>query len=89
VLGAYLDERLCGIVHYLFHRSCWTTGDYCYLQESPASEFSFSRCFHSWSFAFVHARIGVIMGRAWDRPGMFRRPITLAVSRCKASLVCA
>ena len=23
----------CGIVHYLYHRSCWTVGDYCYLQD--------------------------------------------------------
>jgi len=22
-----------GIVQYLFHRSCWTIGDYCYLQD--------------------------------------------------------
>jgi GNAT superfamily N-acetyltransferase len=38
VLGAYMDDRLCGIVHYLFHRSCWTIGDYCYLQDLFVAE---------------------------------------------------
>lgn len=33
VLGAYSGGRLIGIVQYLFHRSCWTIGDYCYLQD--------------------------------------------------------
>ena len=33
LIGAYAGDRLVGIVHYLFHRSCWTIGDYCYLQD--------------------------------------------------------
>ena len=28
-----VDGKLLGIVHYLYHRSCWTAGDYCYLQD--------------------------------------------------------
>jgi GNAT superfamily N-acetyltransferase len=38
VLGAYMGGRLCGIVHYLFHRSCWTIGNYCYLQDLFVAE---------------------------------------------------
>jgi GNAT superfamily N-acetyltransferase len=33
LIGAYLKGRLVGIVHYLYHRSCWTVRDYCYLQD--------------------------------------------------------
>jgi GNAT superfamily N-acetyltransferase len=32
-LGAYERDQLLGIVHYLFHRSFWTVGNYCYLQD--------------------------------------------------------
>ena len=33
LLGAYVGGKLVGIVQYLYHRSCWTIGDYCYLQD--------------------------------------------------------
>ena len=33
VLGAFLSGKLVGIVHYIFHRSTWTIGNYCYLQD--------------------------------------------------------
>ncbi len=32
-LGAVHNGRLVGITHYIFHRSTWTIGDYCYLQD--------------------------------------------------------
>jgi GNAT superfamily N-acetyltransferase len=38
VLGAFQAGQLIGIVHYLFHRSSWTIGDYCYLQDLYVSE---------------------------------------------------
>lgn len=30
---AEVDSKLIGMVHYIFHRSCWTEGDYVYLQD--------------------------------------------------------
>jgi GNAT superfamily N-acetyltransferase len=30
---AEADGRIVGMVHYIRHRSCWTTGDYVYLQD--------------------------------------------------------
>lgn len=33
LLGAYVDGALTGIVQYLLHRSTWTVGNYCYLQD--------------------------------------------------------
>ena len=33
VLGAFEGTQMLGIVHMIFHRSCWTAGPYCYLQD--------------------------------------------------------
>ena len=30
---AVIDGRCVGLVHFIRHRSCWTEGDYCYLQD--------------------------------------------------------
>jgi GNAT superfamily N-acetyltransferase len=30
---AFLDGRAVGLVHFIQHRSCWTSGDYMYLQD--------------------------------------------------------
>jgi len=36
-MGAFLaldgSDRAVGTVHWILHRSCWTMGDYCYLQD--------------------------------------------------------
>ncbi|MEG3127254.1 GNAT family N-acetyltransferase [Pantoea cypripedii] len=37
-LVAEENGELLGLVHYLTHRSTWTTGDYCYLQDLFVSE---------------------------------------------------
>ncbi len=37
-LGAYADEQLRGIVHYILHRSTWSIGGYCYLQDLFVAE---------------------------------------------------
>ncbi len=38
LLGAYVDGKLTGIVQYLYHRSTWTPGNYCYLQDLFVSD---------------------------------------------------
>jgi GNAT superfamily N-acetyltransferase len=35
-MGSFVAEasgKLVGIAHWIAHRSCWTAGDYCYLQD--------------------------------------------------------
>lgn len=38
LLGAFDGERLLGIVHFIYHRSTWTIGPYCYLQDLFTAE---------------------------------------------------
>ncbi len=38
LLGAYVEGELTGIVQFLFHRSTWTPGNYCYLQDLFVAE---------------------------------------------------
>ncbi|MCM2504995.1 GNAT family N-acetyltransferase [Aureimonas altamirensis] len=35
---AFEDDKPLGLVHYIFHRSTWTVGDYCYLQDLFVAE---------------------------------------------------
>ncbi|WP_181701673.1 GNAT family N-acetyltransferase [Chthonobacter albigriseus] len=35
---AWRGGRAVGLVHFIRHRSCWTTGDYCYLQDLFVAE---------------------------------------------------
>lgn len=37
-LAAVMEGRIVGLVHYIFHRSCWTAGPYCYLQDLYTEE---------------------------------------------------
>jgi GNAT superfamily N-acetyltransferase len=37
-LGCFDGTSLIGIVHYIFHRSTWTIGNYCYLQDLFTAE---------------------------------------------------
>jgi GNAT superfamily N-acetyltransferase len=37
-LVAQRDGEIVGIVHYIFHRSTWTSGPYCYLQDLFTAE---------------------------------------------------
>lgn len=35
---AWHDGKAIGLVHWIYHRSCWTSGNYCYLQDLFVSE---------------------------------------------------
>ncbi|MDH4655925.1 MULTISPECIES: GNAT family N-acetyltransferase [unclassified Pseudomonas] len=35
---AWQGGKAVGLVHFIYHRSCWTVGDYCYLQDLYVAE---------------------------------------------------
>ena len=35
---AWRGDEAVGLVHFIYHRSCWTPGDYCYLQDLFVAE---------------------------------------------------
>lgn len=35
---AFDGDKAVGLVHWIYHRSCWTVGDYCYLQDLFVAE---------------------------------------------------
>ena len=35
---AWRNGEAVGLVHFIYHRSCWTVGDYCYLQDLYVAE---------------------------------------------------
>ena len=35
---AWHDGKAIGLVHWIYHRSCWTSGNYCYLQDLFVAE---------------------------------------------------
>ena len=37
-LGGYVDDKLIGFAHYLFHRSTWANYRYCYLEDLFVAE---------------------------------------------------
>ncbi|MBP0583004.1 GNAT family N-acetyltransferase [Labrys sp. LIt4] len=54
VYGAFIDDRLAGIVHLILHRSTWTPGPYCYLQDLFTAEWArrrgVARALIEWSY---------------------------------------
>ena len=53
---AFADGQAVGLVHYIYHRSTWTVGDYCYLQDLIAAEDLRGRGIGRALVAFVVAR---------------------------------
>ena len=64
-------------------------GEYCIVHQCRTRKLRFFGHFHAFRSHSFHVRSRLSVGHSWDIPGMFRRPITLAVSRCRPSLVCA
>lgn len=56
-LGAFSGTgELLGIVHCIYHRSCWTEGDYCYLQDLFTAETARGRGIGTALIEAVYAR---------------------------------